>query len=367
MKLIQALKRGAIVLGLPLLAGACDLQNPILITETEADPRLLVNGALVSWVNAIGPVVESEVLASDEVHYTGTAKTLVELDTTGILSLDLGYQYQYTPMSEARELLRVAIERARGAKDDVALYRALTYRGWFLLEMGRRWGDQPITGDGKKLTQEEIYDLAIDHFAEVDKATGAAADSMRHRALAGIAWAEWTLGRETAERSRLERAIAVAESVVDEKPDFVFVIPGQFNALSWPVSAGQYVPNPGFEHIPFWWQVTSQPAGTQYANANGLRLIQADAQLRLQETDAAKATLKATPLLKNNHVGLAGRDPQGPPLTDAEVSAFIDPLDPAGLQFVVDELYRENWYMHGRRNVGPNGPIFPVELPRSVF
>lgn len=367
MKLIQALVRGAIVLGLPLLAGGCDLQNPIVISEQDTDPRLLINGALVSWNNAIGAMIESEVLASDEVRYTGTAKTLVELDTSGDLAVDLGYQYQYTPMSEARELLRVAIGRARETKDDVALYRALTYRGWFLLEMARRWGDQPITGDGKRLTQEAIYTLALDHFAEVEKATAVAADSMRHRAQAGIAWAEWALGSQAAERTRLERAIAMAGTVVDQNPNFVFVIPGQYNGLSFRMSSGQFVPNPGFELIPFWWQDASQPKGTQYANANGLRLIQADAQLRLQETAAAKATLRATPLLKNNHVGLAGRDPQGAPLTDAEVSAFIDPLDAAGLQAVVDELYRENWYMHGRRNVGPNGPLFPVELPRSVF
>jgi hypothetical protein len=361
------LTRVAGALLLPLLIGGCDLQNPTVITEDEADPRLLVNGALTAWNGAIVSVIEMEFLVSDEAHYSGPSTFLANMDAAGDLALDLGYQYQYTAMSEARELMRVAIERARPLNNETALYRALTYRGWFLLETARRWGDQPIMGGGKKLSQAEIYALAVEHFAEVEQASGPAADSMRHRALAGIAWAGWTMGREGADRPLLERAIGAAEEVLTQEPEFVFIIPGQYNGLAYPVRNGNYVPNPDFEDIPFWWLDPSGPQGTQYANATGLRLIQADALLRLQDLEAAKDIIEAEPLLRVNHIGLAGRDPAGDPLTDAEAAAFIDPLDPEGLQFVIDELQRENWYTHGRRNVGPQGPIFPVALPKSVY
>lgn len=367
-KVLRSLTWGVVILGLPLMVIGCDLQNPVVITEDETDPRLLINGALVTWADAIAWMVESEALAGDEVDYTGSATALVELNETGDLSLDLGYQHQFTVLSESRELLRVAIERARGAEDDESLYRALTYRGWLLLEMARRWGDQPVTGTGDHLDQEAIYSLAIDHFSEVEQATVGAADSIRHRALAGIAWAESELGRRWGEAARLERAVEAAEEVVTEDPDFVFTVTaGQASPLAFPVIREDIVPNPGFEHLLFWWEDDSQPDAVQYANADGLFLIQADAQLRLLELEAARATLEAVPLLRSNRVGLAGRDPEGPLLTDAEAREFIDGLDADELQFVVDELYRENWFLQGRRNMGPHGPIFPVELPRNVY
>ena len=274
---------------------------------------------------------------------------------------------QVITASGAREQTRRAIERARELGDDEVLRRALMYRGWYIVEMARRFGDSPIVPNGDVLTKEGQYSIALDYFGDAIELSDPPADSIRLRALAGIARVQWELGREEIDVERLGVAIDAAREVLTHDPDFVFLSVPDFNFLRTLVDFFTYTPGPGFEDIPFWWNDPSQPQGNKFMDGVGLRLIIAESQLLLGELEMAKATLAAIPLLATNHVRLAGRDPAGPPLTPSEVAAFIDSLDADGVRFAISELWRENFYAQGHRAEGPKGRIWPVPLPPGYY
>lgn len=368
----------ASLLALGLLSGCGELVNPMAVTYATADPARLIVGSVAAWAEGTRTTITYEHAASDESVFIGNSDLYRTLHETGDLAAQSFYQGRVALMSESRELTRFAISRAKELNQPAQLRRAQAYRGWYLIGTAYRWGDQPIEPGGKKLTQREIYEVAREHFEaarvlpdnlESDSLILVARrDSSRLRAHAGVAWVQLTLGRDPVDAERLQAAIKAAEEVLSANPRFFFILGPDINSVRSNITGRQLQPSPPFKKIPFWWDDTSQPQGNKFIDWNGLHLIIAESKLLLGDLAGAKAALKATPLLKVNHVDLGRERVFGdPPLTDAEVDALIDPLDAAGLAFVISELRRENEYAQGWRNVGPKGPLFPVELPPTAY
>ena len=361
-----------------------DLQSPAILTYEDVDADLLVNGAVESWMTGWNSAVISEWYASDEaIALEGASDSWRTLDETGDLTLH-GTYYQGYALAEfldGREEARFAVQRAEEAlalandslqiaEANTALRRAKAYRGWFITGLARRRGDQPIQPEGPVLTQEEQYQRALEHFQDVVELSNESRDSLHLHGLAGTARLQWMLGRDPVDAERLEQAIAAAEQVLSLQPAYMW-------ALEWPFGYiasyhvrffNSAVVSPAFENIPYPADDFANPAGDMFTDADGLWLIIAESHLLMGEVEEAREALKSVPLLATNNVGLAGRDPNGAPLTQSEIDAYIDSLDPAGLQFVIDELRRENFYLRGRRNVGPEGaPIWPVPLPPEAL
>ena len=346
---------------------ACELRDPVVVTYEDSDPVLMVQGARVALGTGISTLIGVEFTASDEGvdnrNYYGT------VDETGdIGSYSLTINNGVVLLAEARELTRMAIDRARGSGNDAIIRSANAYHGWSTIELGRRVGDQPLTARGPEQPLAEIYAAGIESFDNaIQLSVGAMAqDSIHQMALAGRAWTLWELGRQTGDSQLLSEAVDDATSLLAMNPvvDIRSPTPG---SPSFPLMLGWLSVAEGFEDIPGFWNEPLPPGETYYRpslmDADGLRLIVADIQLGFNDLPGARDALRTVSLLPVNHVGLAGRDPQGAPMTDAEVDAFVDSLDAAGVRNAIDELWRENFFAQGRRNVGPNGPIHPMTLP----
>lgn len=373
---VSALTLGALVSS--VLLWGCDIVNPMAVTYETADPGRLIVGSVSAWAEGARTTITYEYAASDEGEGTGRTVLYDDLHRTGDLSAQSFYQGRLALLSMSRELARYAIERAKELGQPVQLRRAQAYRGWYLIGTAYRWGDQPIEAGGKKLTQREIYEVALENFRAAtllpdnlksdSLILAARADSSRLRAHAGVAWVQLSLGRDPVDAEGLRDAISSAKEVLGLQPRFAFVLGPDINSIKSGIDGQTMRPSHGFEKIPFWWQDPTQPQGNKFIDWNGLHLIIAESELLLGNIDNAKAALKATPLLSVNHVDLGRERVFGdPPLSAAEIDGLIDPLDRDGLLFVISELRRENEYAHGWRNVGPDGPIFPVKLPPDVY
>ena len=138
-----------------------------------------------------------------------------------------------------------------------------------------------------------------------------------------------------------------------------------------------YGPTPFYQDIPLWfvgfptvvghdstltYNDQTKPQGVVMISGTELRMIQAESQFLLGDLVAAKAAVKAAPLLPTNHVHL-GREPTDPPMTQAEIDAYVDPMDATALRQVIDGLNREDQYISARRAVRENGAaIMPFKL-----
>ena len=378
--------RLAAIAALALATGACDLDlvNPTVLAREEVDPNLLVNGAVESWMSGWNSAVISEWYASDEAIATsGTSASNRSLDETGDLTVSSGYfsGYAFAEMMDGREETRIAVQRAQTVLDaaadslqraraTVGLQRAKAYNAWFVTHLARRRGDQPIAPGGETLTKMQQYEHALAQFDDVITLATDAADSMRVNAIAGSARLEWMIGSETGDATRLQSAIAAADEALALEPDLMWAFAWPYAYISdWYVNNwGIAAPGTGFEDIPIPATVAGIPHGDMFVDADALWLIQADAHLQLGELPEARAALASTPLLLTNHVGLAGRDPEGAALTEAEAAAWAATLSAAEVQHAINELWRENFYLRGDRNVSDSGAaIFPIPLPPNAL
>ncbi len=346
---VRAWPRLLLAVAATLTAWGCEIENPSAVTLPETNPLRLVRGAAYMV----------EVFANDYgnkiINAIGEGGTGAPSDPYSILF----FERNFTWLHEARVLAAYAIDRAEEEGDAEVLDLAHVWHGWIMVRLTEIWGAQPL-GDFKIHPEEELFATAL---ADFEAAKNATVDSVRFAARAGIARVNWILGRDPVDTQRLQAAIAAAQQVLDEAPAFHFApIPGR------PTYLAAFTPAPGFEHIPIWTRDPSQPQGVKLIDADELRLIQAEARLLMNDLPGAKQAVKSTALLPINHVGLAGRDPEGDPLTAEEIDAFIDPMDAAQLMFVIEELRRENFFTHGRRNFGPkeDGTMFPLALPKGA-
>ena len=374
------------VAAVALATGACDLDlvNPTVLARDEVDPNLLVNGAVESWMSGWNSAVISEWYASDEAIATpGTSSSNRMIDETGDLTVSSGYfsGYAFAEMLDGREETRIAVDRAQTildaavdstarARATVGLQRAKAYNAWFVTHLARRRGDQPIAPGGEVLTELEQYEYALAQFADVIELATSPSDSLRIRAIAGSARLQWMIGSETGDNAMLEAAIASAETALALSPGLMWAFNWPYAYISdWYVNNwGIAAPGPGFEDIPIPATVSGIPHGDMFVDADALWLIIADAHLQLGETPEARAALASTPLLLTNHVGLAGRDPEGAALTQAEADAWVATLTPEQVQDAINELWRENFYLRGDRNMSDTGAaIFPIPLPPNAL
>lgn len=328
---------------------ACDLENATSVTLPETSPVRLVRGAAYM----------AEVFANDYgnnmVNANGEGGTGEVQDPY----TNRFFERNFTWLHEARALAKTAVDRSVETRADSVLGLAHVWHGWINVRLAEIWGDQPL-GDGVTHTAEEIFATAL---ADFEAARDDQVDSVRYAARAGIARVNWILGRDNNDPAKLNAAITAAESVLSEKPTFHFApIPGRVTYLR------SFTPAEAFKDIPIWNRTPSMPQGIKLIDADELHLIQAEAHLLLGDLAAAKTAVKAMPLLPVNHVGLGGRDPNGAPLTQAEIDALVDPADEATLRFIIEELRRENIFTHGRRNVGPkeDGTMFPLAPPKNA-
>lgn len=375
---------GAALAALVLAGCDLDLVNPTVLTADDIDPQMLVNGAIESWMTGWNSGVISEWMASDESILQSSASAAQQtLDETGDLAGVSTYfsGFAFAELLDAREETRIAEQRAEtllGAAVDAgqasrattALQRAKAYNAWFVSGLARRRGAQPIQPEGETLTTEQQYEHALAQFADVIELAEENTDSMRINALAGTARLEWTLGRDAADTERLNAAIAAAEEALALDPALMWAFAWPFAYITdWYVNNwGDVVPNTGFENIPIPANHPTEAPGDMFVDADALWLIIAESHLRLNELDEAKAALAATPLLLTNHVGVAGRDPNGAALTQTEAEAFVQPLAATEVQTAIDELWRENFYLRGDRNRSRAGnPIFPIPLPPNTL
>lgn len=368
------------------LLGGCDLDlvNPTILDRGDVDPNLLVNGAIESWMTGWNSGVISEWYASDEAVATDeTSVSNRSLDETGDLAVSSGYfsGYAYSEMMDGREETRIAVERAQTlldaatdsaqtARARLGLQRAKAYNAWFVTGMARRRGDQPIAPGGQAMTQVQQYEHALTQFADVIELAAVDTDSLRVFALAGSARLQWMIGSQNTDTERLRAAIANAEQALALDPAMIWAFAWPYAYITdwyvnnWNIAA----PGPGFENIPMPANDPTTAPGDMFVDADALWLIVADAHVQLGELDDAKQALASTPLLRTNHVGVAGRDPEGEPLTDADVDAWVASLDEAGVAHAIDELWRENFYLRGQRNVSNSGAeIFPIPLPPNAL
>lgn len=364
--------RFAILVLAALASAGCELENATAITVDTSDPNLLIRGARNKFNDGMG-ITASVFVASDEgASFPGQfGPRFVHEDTTGDMSTFGATTVRFTEMHTARRLAEFAALRGAELGLSELEYLGRVWHGWILLRLAEMWGDQPFNGSAPVPTSETFAKA----LAEFDIAKAATADSTRHRAFAGIARVNYVLGKPTANRDRLQAAIAAAQTVLDQRPTFVWAELPNFNDASFWMGRG-YKPTAFYKDIPIWFPqspasdptltfgATTKPQGTLLIDADELRLIQADAHLIMGDLAAAKAAVKTVRLLPINNVRVGGRDPKGPPLTTAQINAFIDPLTAAQLRTVIEDLQRENQYLSARRNVGPNGVnVFPIKLP----
>ena len=363
----------ALLMGVSLLAlGGCDIQNPTSVTVATADPALLIRGVRSKFSDAMG-IAGHAFVASDE----GMAKGGFQSeDQTGDISAAPAYRTWYSQMHQARILSDYAIQRAKELGQSELEALAHVWKGWVLTRLAELWGSQPFDG-GAVVPEAEILSRAL---AEVQLGTTATVDSTRHRAYAGIARINWATGRNPVDRTRLEAAIAAAQTVLSENPAFRWVEMPNFNSMNFPMGRS-YGPTPFYRDIPLWfpghptiaghdntliYNDQTKPQGIVMIDADELRLIQAESHLLLGNLAAAKAAVKSVALLKTNHVRL-GRQPNDPALTQAQVDAYIDPMTAAELAVVIDGLQRENQYLSARRPIKEDGaPIHPFKLPPNA-
>lgn len=352
----------------------CELENATSITEDTSDPLMLIRGARNKFNDWMGINPQLFVASDEGVTFAGQfgARFAYE-DSTGDISTFGATSVRFTEMHAARKLAAFAVQRGVELQVPETEYLARVWYGWILTRMAEMWGTQPIDG-GAPVPAETLLAQAL---AEFEIAKAATVDSTRHRAVSGIARVNWILGRRPVDRARLTAAIAAAQAVLNEKPTFVWADLPNFNDASFWMGRG-YRPAPFYESIPIWFKSTvsdpkltfgdlTKPQGTLIIDADELRLIQAEAHLLLGDVAAAKAAVKTVRLLPINHVRVAGRDPKGPAMTTAQVNTFVDALTAAQLQVVIEDLQRENQYLSGRRNVGPNGAkVFPIILPTNA-
>ncbi|HEX2167941.1 MAG TPA: hypothetical protein VHG09_11975 [Longimicrobiales bacterium] len=378
--------RLAAIAMLALSTGACDLDlvNPTVLARDEVDPNLLVNGAIESWMQGWNSAVISEWYASDEAVSTdGTSASNRMLDETGDLTVNSTYfsGFAFAEMLDGREETRIAAARAQTVLDaaadsaqraraTVGLQRAKAYNAWFVTHLARRRGDQPIQPGGEVLTELEQYEHALSQFEDVIVLATETTDSMRINALGGSARVSWMIGSATGDEARLEAAITAAEEALGLAPNLMWAFEWPYAYISdWYVNNwGIAAPGSTFADIPIPATIVGIPQGDMFVDADALWLIKADAHLQLGETPEARSALASTPLLLTNHVGLAGRDPDGPALSQAEADAWVATLTAEEVQHAIDELWRENFYLRGDRNVDDSGaPIFPIPLPPNAL
>ena len=374
---------GGALIALVLAGCDLDLVNPTVLSVDDVDPQLLVNGAIESWMTGWNSGVISEWYASDEAIATpSTSSASRALDETGDLTGNSTYfsGFAFAELLDAREETRIAVQRAEAqlaaaadaaqtSRAVTALQRAKAYNAWFVSGLARRRGAQPISPHGETLTQEEQYLHALDQFSDVIEISEALSDSMRINALAGTARLQWTLGREAADAQRLNAAIDAAEEALSRSPNYSWAFAWPFGYITdWYITRFRIAaPAPEYADIPIPANVTTTP-GDMFVDADALWLIIADSHLQLGALDDAKAALASTPLLLTNHVGVAGRDPEGAPMTAAEAEAWVQPLTAAEVQEAIDELWRENFYLRGDRGVSNSGTaIFPIPLPPNAL
>lgn len=368
------------------VGSACnlDLVNPTILARDEVDPHLLVNGAIERWMTGWNSGVIAEWYASDEAVATPeTAVGNALLDEAGDLTVSTSYYsgYALSEMLAGRESSRIAVARAeetyeaavdsaQRARAATALQRAKAYNAWFVTGMARRRGEQPIQPGAEPMSEQAQYAHALGHMQDVIELATTETDSLRVFALAGSARLQWILGSAAGDDQQLRDAIASAEEALTLSPELIWAFEWPFGYITdWYINNwGIALPGPGFENIPIPANDLTTPPGDMFVDADALWLIMADAHLQLGEVENARDALASTPLLANNHVGVAGRDPEGAALTEAEIEVWAASLDAAGIQHAIDELWRENFYLRGHRNVSNTGtPIFPIPMPEEAL
>lgn len=376
--------RALVTIPFLLVVGGCEVENPTRVIPENAEPVRLLEGMMTRLEELHRTIVAGIFVASDEGRYGGTNVQIKEADETGDLSVYAFFQGRYPQFTEARVLTEIAIETAKKKRLTMPLRKAHAWHGWILIRMAEIWGAQPLVVGGPHVPQEEIFELAREDFEAVieggpllrpdtlppEQQIDAPLDSAYIQALAGIARINYNLGRSPVNPELLQEAIEKADEALMLDPNFYHLVPVRSNTLrsSWGTS---YIRNPPYQYITPWWSRSATiPQGWKLIDKDELWLIKAEAKLLLGDLNGAKQTLKQTPLLADNLVGL-GRQRTShtqPLLTEQEINDLLDPLDEEGVLFVIRELQRENQFTHGRRAVSDQGtPIFPVKLPPEVF
>ena len=350
----------------------CDIRNPTAVSVETADPVLLIQGARSRFSDAMG-IIASAFVASDE----GLAKTSFQVeDQTGDISASGAYTTWFSQAHQARRLAAFAIERSNVLGAVEPGYLAHVWHGWVQIRLSELWGSQPYDG-GATVSADEILKRAL---TDVEAAVVSKVDSTRHRAYAGVARINFIRGRNPVDRARLTAAIEAAQKVLAERPTFIWVELPNFNPLSFAMGRS-YGPTPFYRDIPLWfagfptlaghdatliYNDLTKPQGVVLISATELRLIQAESHLLLGDLAAAKTAFKSVALLPINRVRV-GRMPTDPPLTAAQVNAFVDPLSAAALATAIESLNREDQYLSARRSVREGGiSILPYKVPPNA-
>ncbi len=350
----------------------CEIENPTAVTVDTADPVLLIRGARGKFSDAMG-IIGAAFVASDE----GLAKAGAQIeDQTGDISGSGAYTTWYSQMHQARRLSAFAIERATALGQPENGFLAQVWHGWMQIRLSELWGTQPFDGSAP-ISADEILTRA---FTDVEAATASKVDSTRHRAYGGVARINYIRGRSPVNRERLTAAIVAAQAVLSQNARFAWVEEPNFNPLSFAFGR-DYGPTPFYRDIPLWFAGFPQfaghdssltfndktkPQGVVLIDADELRLIQADSHRLLGDIAAAKAAFKTVAVLPINRVRV-GRNPKDPPMTAAQINAFVDPLTAAQLATAIESLQRENQYLSARRAVKEDGaPIHPFKLPPNA-
>lgn len=352
----------------------CDIKNPASVTATSSDPTLLIRGARSKFSDAMG-IIGAAFVASDE----GLAKTSFTFeDQSGDISTQPAYTTWYSQVHQARILSADAVKRSGELGTTELGNLAHVWHGWTLIRLAELWGPQPFDGRPDTVTVATMF---ADALADLDAAKGATADSTRLRAYAGLARVNWIQGRAPVDQTKLRAAIDAAQKVLTEKPTFVWFEAPNSNPLDFALGRS-YGPNPFYHDIPLWFGSFTalagndptliyndpiKPKGVVMISADELRLIIAESQLLLNDMAAAKAAVKAAPLLPINHVRVCGKAPAAAALTAQQISDCIDPMTAAQLLVVIQDLRREDQYLSARRPVTDAGAaIMPFKLPKNA-
>lgn len=367
-----------------LAVAGCELQNPNAITEDTVDALLLIQGAKDahyephSFLNGAFFIVSDEGVVLSP-HPLPQYLAADQNSDFGLLPAFL-QEVPYQQLHQGRVLCETAIRTAVDEGDFVTANAALQFLGHIFEDLAYYYGDQPLAAGEDPLTQAEIYREALELFEEVAFAAAEDVDpEVRLAAHAGIARVSWFLGRESGDTDRLEAVVDATGEVLTADPAFWWGITygGPFaNVLQVSdaplfVQFGLWTKGPDFATVLFAFERdVDDPQAHRLYNFRELELIRADAQALLGDLAEAKATVKATEVLADNHVGLVrdrGRDE--PPLSQAEIDGLIDPLDAPGLQAVIDELLREALYGVARRDRAADGstPLLPLPFPPNAF
>lgn len=351
---------------------ACDIQNPAAVTVDTSDPTLLIRGARSRFSDAMG-IAGAVYVASDE----GLAKGDYQFeDETGDISTQGAYTTWFSQAHQARRLSAYAIERSAALGDVESGLLARTWHGWILIRLAELWGSQPFDG-GPVVSADDILKMAL---SDLDLASASKVDSTRQRATAGVARVNWIKGRNPVDNARLTAAIDAAQKVLTENAKFIWTEEPNFNSLSYSLGRS-YGPTSFYHDIPIWFvgyptlsghdstltfNDKTKPQGIVMIDATELRLIQAEARLLMGDLAAAKAAFKLVPSLPTNRVRV-GRLPTDPPMTAAQINAYVDPLTAAALKTAIQNLQREDQYISARRGVKEDGtPILPFKLPPNA-